>query len=405
MNSESVIYSLFLFVYLYHYGPPRVVKIFFYKILFNFSKLVNEIDSIFLLKNTSENIIENTSENTFDNNKIQTRYEDKYLEEIRKMNKDFIFSEKEEILMEEKCKYYYESIFENYTNEINKINREIIENKEILQNIESEEYVIESDTEDEEYEELLRESYYLRKEERMENINKEIEDLESRKRLLMSEFKKLESQEKQTELLKQSEEKSAEFIIKKHLERLNNCFVLEYTPHGNVLMIYDSDRGSFKYYSDNTIPYRYLEPVARKYVKQFNCRPIFVDMEYELKLAEEKWEKERAEKEEREQKKKTEEDVTRKEPQKKNIFAKFKSYNKEAASGKVNTGAPPKNSIPNNKLTKDQEKEKILIKEKANRYTYEGKIANFCFLKKVDKKIINKKYGLSFADFKKMNPK
>lgn len=110
----------------------------------------------------------------------------------------------------------------------------------------------------------------------------------------------------------------------------------------------------------------------------------------------------------RERKRKKEEAIinnTQPSEEKKNVFAKFKTYNKEAASGRVNVGVPPKNSIPNNKLTKEQENEKILLKEKANRYTYEGKLANFSFLKKVERKVVDKKYGLSFADFKKMYKK
>ena len=180
-----------------------------------------------------------------------------------------------------------------------------------------------------------------------------------------------------------------------------NCYVMESTPQGNVLMIYDNKKGSFKFYSDSTIPYRYLEVVGRKYVKTFDCRPLYVDMEEELTLAEEKWEKERKEKEEKEEqeRKRKEEQKANPQVEKKNVFAKFKSYNKEGASGRVNTGLPPKNSIP---MTKEQENEKILLKEKANRYTYEGKMANFSFLKKVERKVVDKKYGLSFADFKKM---
>ena len=81
-------------------------------------------------------------------------------------------------------------------------------------------------------------------------------------------------------------------MIQRHIEKtLKNNFIIEHTPLGNVIMIYDSDRSSFKYYSDSTIPYRYLETVARKYVKTFNCRPLFVDMEEELRLVEEKWTK------------------------------------------------------------------------------------------------------------------
>jgi hypothetical protein len=86
---------------------------------------------------------------------------------------------------------------------------------------------------------------------------------------------------------------------------------------------------------------------------------------------------------------------------KKSVFAKFKSYNKDNGVSKSMV-APPKNSIPNKSLTKEQENEKILLKERANRYTYEGKISNFNFLKKVERKIVDKKYSLTFSDFKKM---
>ena len=88
-------------------------------------------------------------------------------------------------------------------------------------------------------------------------------------------------------------------------------------------------------------------------------------------------------------------------PIKKNVFAKFKSYNKDAG-GKISMAAPPKNSIPNKNVNENKENEKILLKERANRYTYEGKFANFNFLQKIERKVFNKKLGLSFSDFKKM---
>ena len=181
---------------------------------------------------------------------------------------------------------------------------------------------------------------------------------------------------------------------------------MEFTPLGNVLMKYDKNKQSFKFYSDSTIPYRYLEVVGRKFVKHFNCRPLFVDMEEELKLSEDKWKKERNEKEEREEEDKRKKEnaiINGKKPveEKKNVFAKFKSYNKESGTGHVIKAAPPKNSIPNKKLNPAQENEKTLLKQKANRYTYEGKLANFSFIKKVDRKVVDKKFGMSFADFKK----
>ena len=85
---------------------------------------------------------------------------------------------------------------------------------------------------------------------------------------------------------------------------------------------------------------------------------------------------------------------------KKSVFAKFKSYNKESGTGHINVSAPPKNSIPNNTLASNNEK--ILLKENANRYSYQGKLSNFHFLKKMDRKTTDKKYGMTFADFKKI---
>ena len=82
----------------------------------------------------------------------------------------------------------------------------------------------------------------------------------------------------------------------------------------------------------------------------------------------------------------------------KNVFAKFKTYNKEAGSGRVNKAPPPKNSIPNKQQLTN---EKVLLKEKSNHYTREGKLSNVNILKKVDRKVVDKKYAMSFADFKK----
>ena len=129
-------------------------------------------------------------------------------------------------------------------------------------------------------------------------------------------------------------------------------------------------------------------------------------MEEELQIAEDKCEKEKKEKEEKEEKDKeqTEEAIKNHKSfeEKKNVFTKFKNYNKEAGTGHINMGAPPKNSIPNKNSTEKKETGKILLKDRANRYTYEGKFANFSFTKKVDRKIVDKKFGMTFADFKKM---
>jgi hypothetical protein len=204
---------------------------------------------------------------------------------------------------------------------------------------------------------------------------------------------------------KQAAEDARQFMIDGKLDKLKNCHVMENTPSGNVLMIYDRVRETFKYYSDNTIPYRYLDVVARKYVKFFNCRPIFVNTEEEIQLAEKKLEQAKKEKEEKEaaEKKRKEDAIASNKPaeEKKRIFAKFKSYNKEAGTGHVSTGAPPKNSGPTRQPAEKSDND-VVLKERANRYTYEGKMANFSFIQKIDRKVVDKKLAMTFADFKRM---
>jgi hypothetical protein len=277
------------------------------------------------------------------------KYEDKYLIDIRKMEKEYIWDEKEILLLKEKETHFMNTFLE------------------------------EEKRKHREKETLFEEEHLALRETFSENKDLALSSAEP--------FLKVEV-----------EEYARNFIINIRLEKLMDCFVIEHTPQGNVLMHYNIKKNSFSYYSDHSIPYRYLEVVGRKFVKQFDCRPLYVDMEEELQMAEERWQKEK-EKEEEEKKKKEEQKEGGGVPEKKNVFAKFKSYNKEGAFGRVSKGVPPKNSIP---ITKEQEKEKILLKERANRYTYEGKMANFSFLKKVERKLVDKKYGLSFADFKKM---
>jgi len=154
-------------------------------------------------------------------------------------------------------------------------------------------------------------------------------------------------------------------LTEEKLNGLQNCFILENTPNGNVLILYKHDIASFIYYSDNSIPYKYLDAVSRKYVSTFKCKKIYTNVETQytnpncvdtnISLPLEKKE------------------------QNPSVFAKFKNYNK------------------------DKDKKPVNITCQKNRYTHQGKIANFNFLKKVDKRLVNKKLTLTFSDYKKLN--
>jgi hypothetical protein len=400
MNIENLFIALFIIWHFKAYGPITNMYLLFQKMYF-FIQEQYEKQREKNNKTVEEKTIVEEEKPIIVEKKPPVKYENKYLEDIRKMDKDYVFTEEEKLIKLDKFNKSFEELLKDKREKLEICKKkvaEICKKIEEYKNSDDIHCLINDNEEDE-----MDFSLCVTKEDIIKKLHLELDLLEEEEvdyRML------LETDNEFTELKKEAEEIAFNFIVQERLNKLAGCHVMEYTPQGNVLLTYDVSKCSFRYYSDNTIPYRYLETVARKFVKQFNCRPIYVDMEEELKVAEEKWNKEKAEEKEKAEKEKQikEEAIKQKKPieEKKNVFAKFKSYNKEAGTGKVSTGVPPKNSIPNQKLEEKQANEKILLKEKANRYTYEGKMANFSFLKKVSRKVVDKKYAMSFADFKKM---
>jgi len=163
--------------------------------------------------------------------------------------------------------------------------------------------------------------------------------------------------------------------------------IREETPKGEVLMYYGHEMESFIYYSKTKeIPYKYLETLARKYVIMYDCKKLYVDIrkEYEKGLNKYKEMKEN----------KTPEGGTGGtggeggggEKKKKQLFVSFKTYNRK---GEVNI----------------KQKDNIyILREKANRYSYRGKIEEY---KEEEHDIVNndivKDKKIDFSSFKKMN--
>ena len=176
--------------------------------------------------------------------------------------------------------------------------------------------------------------------------------------------------------------------------------VTETTPRGDVLMYYSSKLGSFVYHSKTKeIPYKYLETVARRYVIEYNCKKLYIDIrkEYEKGVNKYKEIKAKEEKAAADAKDGKVEDV--KENKKKQIFANLKTYNRK---GEVH----------------NKQKDKIyILKEQANRYSYRGKIEEYSETKVescLDKSMLDKlgdkrseeekkMNDIDFASFKKMN--
>lgn len=54
-------------------------------------------------------------------------------------------------------------------------------------------------------------------------------------------------------------------------------FVCETTPDGVVFMTYDTDEEGFIYWSNRSISFTYLDVVARKFVKSFLCKKLYLN--------------------------------------------------------------------------------------------------------------------------------
>ena len=190
------------------------------------------------------------------------------------------------------------------------------------------------------------------------------------------------------------QDKALNVVLDKKLDGFMNNYILEFTPLGNVYMRYNHFKTSFEYFSNNTIPYRYLETIGRKYVMTFRCKSLFINLEDELKKASEK-------------------DILEKnkdkEKEKETSGQRFKSYNKDTKMDiNKNKGRPGQNVLPPQikanlpNVNGSSNGEKQLLKENANRYTCIGRLSNFPLLKKVDRKTVDKKYAMTFADFKQI---
>lgn len=352
-------------------------------------------------KDVDEDVDEDSNIDTDHNIKKESEkkpiipYEEKYMTEVRKMFNEYEFSEEE--LKKEICK-----LLELIENEKQKINDETNEINNEIKNLNYKLDNLDNDDVNENRDDMLRKKIE-------ETIKYELTNQHAK-------LKEIQNKEINEEEIKIQ---AREFIIDEQLKKYKKSFIIEKTPLGNVLMFYNQDKLTFDYYSDVTIPYRFLETVARKYVLTYRYRPLYIDMEEELKNYEKKMDQiEEMKREELQENIKNSlddngiEKENDKKIEKKNVFAKFKTYNKEAGTGKVNTAPPPKNSIPQNRISvnlndskkdKDGKSEKILLKERSNRYSHQGKFANFNILQKIDRKKIDKKFALSFADFKKLN--
>ena len=159
--------------------------------------------------------------------------------------------------------------------------------------------------------------------------------------------------------------------------------IAESTPNGNVVMSYhfnekDPELSAFQYYcNDRSIPYKYLDTVARKFAITYNCPELYLYLKTELMKGVDKIKQdEEKEKDAAEMIKKEDEEKEKAE----SVFATFKKYKQEE----------PK--------TKKAKLRSLLVGK--NRYTRLGNVEDY------EKTLLPKRENdvkpISFAEYKKM---
>ena len=310
------------------------------------------------------------------------KFEDKYLVDFKQFSSDYFFNEDE--LLAKANKYIeFKANWEAEQKKVyNNIHNLLIETQKIL---------VLGSVINEELKDALVKYFELEEDYKDDPSNIDFDELyiyvENDNQKFLSELELIEKVEWSSELETEFQEKALFHVLELKLEGFINNYILESTPLGNVFMRYNNQKKSFEYYSNNTVPYRYLETIGRKYVMTFRCKALFVDLEDELKKASTK--------------------ASTKEQIKDNgVKPRFKSYNNELKMDKTmmrsaRPGLPPqiKANLPN--VNSSNNGEIQLLKENANRYTWISRLTDFPMLKKVDRKTVDKNYAMSFADFKK----
>ena len=304
--------------------------------------------------------------------KNEVKYEDKYWDLFNKVE----YVEPTDIVLTEEEEQTFMTIWrKNINSEVVNINKKLLELRDDIDYIEDDNETSDDDSKEKYLEECKKEYIKLTEQKQNLDTNNEIKNA------------------------------SFEEFLDIKFEYLKTCYVIEKTPLGNVAMFYNIKTRAFVYYSDNVIPYRFLETVARKWVWTFKHKFLYVDMKKELELSKKKME-------ELEEKKKKEEEEKKKNGVKttKDVFAKFKDYNRHTSVSGAKSGGNRQTSVlekmqqkfANNVKTEKEDEMAHVLKEKSNRFTNEGRFSSFNILKKIDRKIVDKRYGTSYSDFKRM---
>jgi hypothetical protein len=256
-----------------------------------------------------------------------------------------------------------------------------------------------TDLEKEQFEKVLPQQYFTEYQARLKDkILDKMKELEKNKNMVTQQQLMVLRNELQDLSIESFERQAFKEALKERMKtQFSNSYIIENTPSGNVLMLYDAEKDAFVYYSDQTISRRYLETVGRKYVKTFFCQQIYLDANRHKETIQREKDKLKILMEQEIERRKNQESQEKQkqiEKKPKGIFVQLKKYN---------VAVPDELGVQDFKLVKEIKlchEEILRLEEQSNKYVCRGKMCDFSFLQKIDKKLFQTTLKMSYADFK-----
>ncbi len=368
-------FEIYKFVEFIHENNP---------LLLNYYDYENEEENLEFYNSNKEELKEQEEELKEQGEQLVELYENKYLTKFKNFTDEYSFNERD--LEYEKNKFdklfnFYKSLMTSLEHQVHcyTVNlNQLVEFEEELKKELAEKYPngemekLEDENDDTDFNVEVCDDYdrlyYSR--EKITNQRYKLEKISNELAIL----KEKTEEELKCEIRQQAHTD----MIENKLNEFMNNYIIEYTPIGNVVMRFNNNKKSFEYYSNNSVPYRYLEPIGRKYVLTYNCKDIFIDMDEEVEKVNKLNE-------------------TKKNEQNKNN----KQIGKQQTLKFQQTLANKKMDIPSNRtgqtIINPINNVDIAIKD-SNRYTWEGRFGDFKIIKSEKS---HDKNNISFKEFKK----
>ena len=119
-------------------------------------------------------------------------------------------------------------------------------------------------------------------------------------------------------------------VEEEYLEQLYKLVISEETPRGQVVILYNKNTESWWYYAKSKeIPYKYLDTVARQYCLKYDCKGLYINTLEEFRKGKVKVAERKKANADQRMEKLNEEEKSEETKKEYNVFAKFKSYNRE----------------------------------------------------------------------------